>query len=175
MGDWRVEVPPARSLPPARRAAELELIHSLATAPEPSSSNRSLALLAGGVALATATGAAFGLLGSGAASDRSEVRCHTTVEAARGVGFAGAGVVLLAPLEVAPDQEFVAIRSAVGLCGELWEQGVLRPGAQQAMEPTGRIEPVPPLTACLTPDGVAAVFPTDLDVCASLGLRGLEE
>lgn len=51
----------------------------------------------------------------------------------------------------------------------------LREGAPNAQGPTGRVEKVPPLTACLTEDGVAAVFPTALDLCASLGLRRLDQ
>jgi hypothetical protein len=103
------------------------------------------------------------------------VQCHTTVEVARGVDFAGAGVHLRQPLEFDGRGRAAAIQSAVGKCAELWEQGILQLGAPNAHGPTGRLEKVPPLTACLTQEGVAAVFPTERDVCSSLGLRGLDQ
>lgn len=175
MKDWWVDVPAPRALPAARRVAERAQLVALVGAPVRSRVGRPLVLAAGGLALASATGAAFAFFGPGVASDRSQVQCHTTVEAARGVDFAGTGVELRSPIELGAGTRAESVREAVGTCAELWRQGVLQLGEPGAQGPTGRVEEVPPLTACLTEDGVAAVFPTNRDVCESLGLRGLDQ
>lgn len=174
MTEWWADVPAARALPVARRIAERAQLVALVAGPVRSTIWRPLALAAGGVALATATGAAFAFFGTEEATDRSVVQCHTTVEAARGVDFDGAGVELRGPVEQGDGERAVPIQDAVDRCADLWKQGVLRLGAPNAQLPTGQVEEVPPLTACLTEHGVASVFPTDLDVCASLGLRRLD-
>jgi len=172
MTEWWADVPAARPLPATRRGVERAQLVALVRRPVRSPAGRPLVLAAGGLALAAVTGAAFEYFGSDEVTDRSEVQCHTTVEVARGAEYAGAGVQLRAPVEVGAGEPSVSIQDAVSACADLWEQGVLRPG-QNAQDPTGQVEAVPPLTACLTEHGVAAVFPTDQDVCASLGLRGL--
>jgi hypothetical protein len=171
MNDWWVDVPEARVLPAARREAERAQLVALAAQPVGSRTSRPLVLAAGGFALVAATGAGFAIFGSGQASDRSHVECHTTVEAARGVAFAGTDVALVSPIELGSGRALIA--DAVGKCAELWQQGVLQPGAPNAQGPTGHIEQVPPLTACLTEDGVAAVFPTAREICEGLGLQRL--
>jgi hypothetical protein len=174
MTDWWAEVPAARELPSARRVAERSQLVAVAARPARSFATRPLALAAGGLALASVTGAAVAILGADEATNRREVRCHTTVEVARGVDFAGTGVELREPLQLGAGQRAEAIREAVGLCADLWRQGVLRLGEPNALGPTGQVEEVPPLTPCLTEDGVAAVFPTNRDVCTSLGMLRLD-
>lgn len=175
MNDWWVDVPAERAMPAARRAAERAQLEALATRPARSRSRGPILLAAGGLALASATGAAFAVFGSDQATNRLEVRCHTTVEVARGVDFAGVGFEMRDAVEQGAGISGVSIDRAITECADLWRQGVLRPGAPNAMPLTNEVEEVPPLTACLTEDGIAAVFPTELDVCASLGLRGLKQ
>jgi hypothetical protein len=174
MTDWWVEVPEAPPMSVARRVAERDQLVALVARPD-GSARRPLVLAAAGIAIASVTAAGLAFFGNDEATDRRQVQCHTTVEVARGVDFAGAGVELRRPLELGAGDRAEQIRQAVGRCAELWELGILRLGAPNAQPPTGRTEEVPPLTACLTRDGVAAVFPTSQDVCASLGLQRLAE
>lgn len=66
------------------------------------------------------------------------------------------------------------IDDAVGACGEMWAQGVLRAGVHDAQPPAPDADlPVPTLEACVLGNGddaVVAVVPGGPEVCAELGL-----
>jgi hypothetical protein len=67
-------------------------------------------------------------------------------------------------------------RSAVQVCTLLWKAGALRlDSTQDGKASDNREYPVPPLTACVLSNGVAAVFPGDDKTCAGLGLPHLVE
>jgi hypothetical protein len=66
--------------------------------------------------------------------------------------------------------------SAVEVCSDLWRQGLLQLGSKKIGGPdTGQTHPVPPLVACTLDNGMAAVFPGDVQTCARLGLPRLAE
>jgi hypothetical protein len=65
------------------------------------------------------------------------------------------------------------VNDAIGSCGNLWSQGILRKDVPMSVEPTavpGGTAPVPPLVACTLPDGTVGVYPGDESTCRTLGL-----
>jgi len=67
----------------------------------------------------------------------------------------------------------VDVINALGSCGNLWSQGVLRKDVPMSVESTfapGGTAPVPPLVACTLPDGAVGVYPGDESTCQTLGL-----
>ncbi len=66
----------------------------------------------------------------------------------------------------------VEVTNAIGSCGNLWSQGVLRKDVPMSVEPTPApgTAPVPPLVACTLPDGSVGVYPGDESTCRTLGL-----
>ncbi|HEY8787558.1 MAG TPA: hypothetical protein VIM10_00275 [Actinopolymorphaceae bacterium] len=66
----------------------------------------------------------------------------------------------------------VEVTDAIGSCGNLWSQGILRKDVPMSAEPTPApgSAPVPPLVACTLPDGTVGVYPGDESTCRTLGL-----
>jgi hypothetical protein len=62
------------------------------------------------------------------------------------------------------------VTDALGVCAVLWRQGLLIRGKAGLGPRIGRDHRVPPLVACVMPDGIAAVFPGHARTCAALGL-----
>jgi hypothetical protein len=64
------------------------------------------------------------------------------------------------------------VADALSACGDFWRQGILRAGDRNPVPPghANGIHPVPPLVACVLPDGTAAVFPGPASTCTALGL-----
>lgn len=66
----------------------------------------------------------------------------------------------------------VEVTAAIGSCGNLWSQGVLRKDVPMSAEPTPApgTAAVPPLIACTLPDSTVGVYPGDESTCRGLGL-----
>ena len=66
----------------------------------------------------------------------------------------------------------VEVNNAIGSCGNLWSQGILRKDFPMSAQPTPApgTAPVPPLVACTLPDGTVGVYPGDESTCRTLGL-----
>ena len=66
----------------------------------------------------------------------------------------------------------VEVTDAIGSCGNLWSQGILRKDVPMSAQPTPApgTAPVPPLVACTLPDGTVGVYPGDESTCRTLGL-----
>jgi hypothetical protein len=65
------------------------------------------------------------------------------------------------------------VNDAIGSCGNLWSQGILRKGVPMSAEPTpapGGTAAVPTLVACTLPDGTVGVYPGDASTCRTLDL-----
>jgi hypothetical protein len=90
------------------------------------------------------------------------VHCYSELSRDFSIGFPGVDVAFAAPDGERPDP--------VAQCAQVWRDGGLRQGESgpQVPDPGARL-PVPELSACVLPDGSAAVFPGDA-ACARLGL-----
>jgi hypothetical protein len=66
----------------------------------------------------------------------------------------------------------VEVTNAIGSCGNLWSQGILRTDVPMSAQPTPvpGTAPVPRLVACTLPDGTVGVYPGDESTCRTLGL-----
>lgn len=64
------------------------------------------------------------------------------------------------------------VENAIGSCGNLWSQGVLRKDVPMSVAPTPipGTAPVPRLVTCTLPDGAVGVYPGDESTCRRLGL-----
>jgi hypothetical protein len=128
-----------------------------------------VAILAGG-SLAAAK-----LLNSTPAAAQAVVRCYTvaslTEDASQFTDTATASV----PGQTAPDIS-ATVAAAVDACAALWRIGLLQNGRMvpEALASPGTY-PVPQLTACVLPDGLAAVLPGDDQTCHVLGLPRLAD
>lgn len=149
------------TFPDARRAPTREVIVSaLDAAPVRSRRQWTPAVIAIAVgAIAIPAGAAAAYYGFREVEDTSTIRCFSESSLDGDVMYLDSGV------NVDPVQA----------CGDLWSQGVLLPGVQDAQAPTpGANLPVPRLAACVIDyaDDVAivAVIPGDDTVCRQLGL-----
>jgi len=130
---------------------------------------RKPALLAGAAAvvIGTSAGAIAYVQQSQPVANKGEARCYTVASLAGGDNFHGTTIAAAGT----PGSR-AQVNLAVSVCAALWRQGFLQPGAAGIARPrgtTGRHR-VPPLIACVMPDGTAAVFPGDSRTCANLGL-----
>lgn len=166
-------VPPAREYTGARRAAAQQMLtRMVASSLTPAAHRRRTVAWVAGVAIAggAVVGAAVAKSAFAPAADRSLARCHSTTDLGRGDDFAGTSVA------AADAHGIVTIDHAVQSCAGLWREGILKEGANQIGEPSATgVARVPPLVGCVDSDGVAAVFPGDDGLCASLGLPSLVE
>jgi hypothetical protein len=66
----------------------------------------------------------------------------------------------------------VEVTDAIGSCGNLWSQGILRKDVPMSVEPkpVPGTAPVPTLVACTLPDDTVGVYPGDETTCRTLGL-----
>ena len=164
--------PPARELPADRRAAIHRELAAVVAAP-PSRRRRPL-LIAGAavvVAAGTSAGAYAYVARSQPVTDKGEARCYTVA----GLSGGPQSYTSLAQATPVNSGKPGQVTDALGDCASLWQQGFLRAGPRGAAMPTavpspGADKPVPPLVACVMPDGTAAVFPGTRATCATLGL-----
>ncbi len=165
----RFELPPVCGLPVDRVAAmRRQLAAEIARRPR-----RKPILIAASAAVAAAAATAGGyayVQHPAPVTDKSEARCYTVAslsDGAESFTFVAEAAVAGQP-GPGPSQ----VDNALSVCAGFWRQGILRPGpdgARGAPDP-GRDHPVPPLVACVLPDGTAAVFPGTTPTCAALGL-----
>ena len=160
-----------RELPSARRAADLAMLRRAVARPRP----RRRALFAvGGLALAGSVAAAGVVVTRSQKATYTHVfQCHATLEVGGGSDYHGG--------DVAFGQTFNTITGEVGpppptdpivACGQLWRDGIIRVGSDETFQPDGKEHPIPALVACVTNQGVSAVFPSSsAAVCDSLGLK----
>jgi hypothetical protein len=160
------QLPPTRRLPTARRYAarrQLELYLS-----RPRWRRRPLVL---GVVIAILVGGsagAVGLLRSAHVTNRQSARCYVVPELGQGESFNGTTV-------GAPGRPGSKVQAdhAIEACQALWRGGFFVPGKYGIQRPDKTkvtVRPVPPLIACILPDGRAAIFPGDATTCGKLGL-----
>src|SRR5690606_9211296 len=167
------QLPPPRQFPESRRADTRALLE--AAARESLRPRRRRWLTRTGVAalaglLLTSGGVATAYVAFRPAEHTSTVRCYTKVDDDQGKGFPGTTV----STEGDGSRGRTADANPVEACGDLWRQGVLRPGADTASGPDGRTHRVPTLRACVLDDGTAAVYPSRApDVCQRLGFPRL--
>jgi uncharacterized membrane protein len=158
--------PPAPPMHEARRDAIRRQLTTMAATRR--RSRRPLFLVSGAVAVAIATsaGAYAYLPHSAPVTDKGQARCYTEASLSGGNDFTTVGQ--LVPGKPGP----AAIDSAVSLCADLWRQGFLGLGAtSMAPRPDTSVRhQVPQLTACVLPDGTAAVFPGPPSTCQALSL-----
>lgn len=157
--------------PDARRRATRDiLMTAIASDPDRKPLRRGrattvLAIVGGSLAIPAAAAAFYAFA---TVEDTSMVRCLTEASLDGDAIYLGG-----ATAEGDPGRP-AQINDAVGACGEMWAQGVLRAGLHDAQPPTPDADlPVPRLEACVLDDGdqaVVAVVPGGLDVCAELGL-----
>lgn len=173
-------VPPARALPPARRAALHQLLtEEVARTAEPwwRRSRRAATVGVGAAALVLAGGAASaGYVMFRPATELQTVWCYDApsldenqrVQA--GLANDDSEGEAAGPID---------INDPVSMCSQLWQDGVLPVGAGSDLEAAPNegapAEEAPSLTACTLNDGIAAVFPGDENTCTGLNLPRLQE
>ncbi len=167
----RFDPPPARPLPQGRRDAMQHQIEALVGADAGRRHGRKPFLIATGAAaivLGTSAGAIVYVHYSQPVTNKSEARCYTEANLDGGDQFHGTTI---ADAGV-PGGKAPQVDNAVSVCAGLWRQGFLLPGAAGvARQPNTKVHHrVPPLVACVMPDGTAAVFPGNPRTCANLGL-----
>lgn len=166
----RYDPPPVRPLSPGRRDAMRQQLERLIAAGAARRQGRKPVLIATGAAalvLGTSAGAIVYVQQSRPVTNKSEARCYTEASLAGGDQFHGTTIA-----EAGVPGSKAQVANAVSVCAVLWRQGFLLPGARGvARQPNTKARHrVPPLVACVMPDGTAAVFPGNSRTCASLGL-----
>jgi hypothetical protein len=162
--------PPARTLPEDRRAAMRHQLTAVVAGSHHRRRPLAIAASAVVVAAATSAGAYAYVQHSQPVTDKSEARCYTVASLSAGPE----SYATIAQATMAGSPRPAQVANAVSICAALWRQGFLHSGPQGAR---GRATPgpagsgqVPPLVACVLPDGTAAVFPGTAPTCATLGL-----
>jgi hypothetical protein len=124
-------------------------------------------------ALVASGGAAAAYVTFAQANDRSVVRCFTVPDPGSEETFSGTDVALVG----SPTDDAALIDDALGLCRQLWSDGVIRPGSPNAVGPEPGVSsyPVPDLTACVLDSGIAGVFPAGVEICDRFGLPRLQQ
>lgn len=162
--DWQ-DLPPARELSERRREAEAVGLGALAN-----QHRRPLTALGVAVGSAVAlTGAAGAYAAFAPVEDTRMIRCFTSADL-------GGDAIYLS--EAAPEGHqggMPEIDNPVQACANMWMQGLLVAGAEDAQPPTPDANlPVPPLTACVLDDTdagpIVGVLPGGTDVCNQVGL-----
>lgn len=167
------DLPPVREFTGPRANAVEAMLRDVVAASRPATRapRRLVPILVGALAAGGAVaGASLVHQMVAPATDRSLARCHTTPEVGRGNSFPGTSV------SVADQNGIVTIDRAVDACADLWRQELLTLGSAKVAEPNPNGDaPVPALVGCVDPDGIAAVFPGNPGLCASLGLPDLTQ
>lgn len=143
-------VPAARPKPPARRRWSRGWVVPLAAA----------------LVLTTGT-AATGFFTRSGPADTTLVRCFSTAEPPFTSGTPGTVEVGYGSGAGSVDE---SAAKAVELCSLAWQEGTLVVPASIAEGASAGPVPVPPMQACVLPDGFVGVFPGDPTVCLQLGL-----
>lgn len=160
------DLPAPRRFPEHRRVAHRRLLEdAVRRAPHCRRWTAPVTLASGAVIVLT-TGAAAAYVALAPATDHSRVRCYS--EASLGGGGSYKGTDAGTP-ESSTAGKITAV-APLDLCSALWRAGVVLPGHTHAETPVSQPQPIPPLVACTLKDGVAAVFPGDVQTCAKLGL-----
>jgi hypothetical protein len=121
----------------------------------------SLKLITTGVLTIAALTSGGVLLARSQVTDPMTVACFERAELRLDGTFPGTTVALADAPPGSRDAVQVPIDDAVGICTDLWRDGVLN-------SPDGSA--VPDLTVCVMRDGTAAVVPGPSGVCGSIGL-----
>ncbi|WP_026550349.1 hypothetical protein [Arthrobacter sp. Br18] len=173
--------PNARSAPfDARRSAAIEqLLIDAATDGTPE--NRHFHNTRGTTALLSAVAGALVVTGGAITlmeqpvSDKSSIVCFARADYDGGQ-YPGPDVISGIPSTAERPDSRVMIDDPVSVCRDVWAQNGVRLGYPEGSSPPEDHDPtfsspVPAqLTACVLPDGRAAVIPGDETVCAELGL-----
>jgi hypothetical protein len=116
------------------------------------------------------------LLDATPASTPGLVRCYS-VAALTGDPHQFTDTAMAAADGQAPADISARVDDAVGACAGLWQIGLIQNG-QIVPDAAAGNQPdhvVPPLVACVLPNGVAAVFPGNDQTCRTLGLARLAD
>lgn len=168
----RFDPPPVRPLPPGRRGAMRQQLETLVAEHTGRRHRRKPAFIAIGAAvvLSTSAGAFVYVQHSQPVTNKSEARCYAVASLAG--GDQSYSTIAEAIPAGAPPGSKAQVDHAVSVCAALWRQGFILPGADRVAPPrnTTANHRIPPLIACVMPDGTAAVFPGNSRTCANLGL-----
>jgi hypothetical protein len=163
----------AQTLSPDRRADMRTLLQAAVREARPVRSRRiRYALTGAGAAVLVAGGGAVAyssLSSSAPVVDRASARCYSIASYHAGNNFPGTTV---SSASAAGQSGQSQVANALDVCTDLWRQGFLQLGVASvtAHPDTAVAHPVPPLAACVLPDGRAAIFPGGPTTCAHLGL-----
>lgn len=135
--------------------------------------SRKIALIGAVLSVAVGgTAAAAAIHFSSAPVSRTDLaRCYSVDSLAGGANFAGTSVAAVGPIGTNAQ-----ITNAIAACTTIWKAGLLTLGSTRAggtRPPAGNLDynhPVPPLTVCVLPGGLAGVFPGVESTCEKLGL-----
>jgi len=162
-------LPSPRPFPPERVAAVRDMLESSVDNQSGRRRWKSRGfLLTVGASVVLSTGVAVAYVAFAPATDHSRVRCYTEPRLGDRNTYRGTD----AGMATSADGTVAAI-DAIDLCTALWRAGIIAAGQPHAELPDSGSHPVPPLTACRLPDGVAGVFPGTAELCRQLGLPGL--
>jgi len=166
------DVPPARTLPESRRTAMRRQLEAHVTGKH----RRRPALIAASAAVVAAgtSAAAYAYVQhSQPVTNKIEARCYTVASLSAGPESFTTVAEATPAGSLRPGQ----VGNALSVCAALWRQGILHPGPQGARGPAAAsgASSVPPLAACVLPDGTAAVIPGTRSICASLDLPNTQK
>lgn len=159
----------APRLHPARRAADIARIRELAASPDNAPGRRLawrtvLALTVGILVAGAGVATAAVVLAPESPTNTTIGRCYWQASTDTGDGFPGTTA---ASASAADGWTPELVGNLIEDCAALWRAGVFQldsPGINQA---TSGMYPMPQLTACVLPQGEAAVFPNT--TCDQLG------
>lgn len=168
-------------IPDRRRGADKKMLSELVRSTSPTSvtsrtnriSRRRASFLAVVLALAISggTAAAVTLLSPQNPTVRASGRCYARVSSNFARTFPGGSVSVLEPNRSDTADVPSQIISA---CAALWRQGAIgQPSQGPDSSRSSQEFPVPPLVACVLPNGEAAVFPGSENICIRLGIAPL--
>jgi hypothetical protein len=163
------DLPQARTLPECRRTAMRRQLGAEVTR---SHRRRPLIIAASAVVVAagTSAGAYAYVQHSQPVTDKNQARCYTVASLSAGPE----SFTTIAQATPAGSSRQAQVGNALSVCAALWRQGILHPGPQGVHGPAtpnpAGTSPVPPLAACVLPDGTAAVFPGTHSTCATVSL-----
>lgn len=137
--------------------------------------SRKIALIGAVLSVAVGgTAAAAAIHLSSAPVTRTDLaRCYSVDSLAGGANFAGTSVAAAGVIGT-----HTQVTNAIAACTTIWKAGLLTLGSTRVggtRPPAGNLSynhPVPPLTVCVLPGGIAGVFPGAEATCQKLGLPG---
>jgi hypothetical protein len=135
---------------------------------------RRWALVAGIALVASGSFAAAKLLDATPASNPGLVRCYSVATLTDNPRQFTDTAMAAVDGQPAPDIA-ARVNDAVSACAGLWQIGLIQNGQIVPDAAGGNGHAVPPLVACVLPNGVAAVFPGDGQTCRTLGLAPLAD